>query len=303
MQLETIQTRHHFGDSQIEVSNLGLGAAQIGDKEISDEDAGTLLNRALDMGITLFDTARGYGLSEERVGRHLSWRRHDFTLCTKVGYGVEGHEDWTPGCIEAGVERALRALRTDYIDIVLLHSCPKQTLDNDALIEALLRQRERGLVRVIGYSGENDELKAAARVASFGALECSVNITDQRSLEDPLPAAFGLGMGVIAKRPVANAPWRFETRPDGHYAEVYWDRSKAMNLEAIRAKWGLSWQQLALRFVLSHAQVHSCIVGTSSIDHLHDNVRIANEGPLPLELIEELRRTFKSHDQGWVGQI
>lgn len=302
MQLETIQTRHHFGDSQIEVSNLGLGAAQIGDEAISDEEAGTLLNRALDMGITLFDTARGYGLSEERVGRHLSWRRHDFTLCTKVGYGVEGHEDWTPGCIEAGVERALRALRTDYIDIVLLHSCPKQTLDNDALIEALLRQRERGLVRVIGYSGENDALKAAARVASFGALECSVNITDQRSLEDPLPAAFGQGMGVIAKRPVANAPWRFETRPDGHYAEVYWDRSKAMNLEAIRAKWGLSWQQLALRFVLSHAQVHSCIVGTSSIDHLHDNVRIANEGPLPLELIEELRRTFKSHDQGWVGQ-
>lgn len=303
MQLETIHTRRHFGDSEIEVSHLGLGAAQIGDDHISDEDAGALLNRAVDMGVTLIDTARGYGLSEERVGRHLSWRRHDVTICTKVGYGVEGHQDWTPGCIEAGVERALRAMRTDYLDIVLLHSCPKHILANDALIDALLRQRERGLVRVIGYSGENDELKAAALEARFGALECSVNITDQRSLGDPLRAAFGQGMGIIAKRPLANAPWRFEQRPDGHYAEVYWDRSKAMNLEAIRAKWGLSWQQLALRFVLSHAQVHSCIVGTSSIEHLHDNVRIANEGALPMELVEELERTFRSHDQGWIGQI
>lgn len=74
-----------FGTTGLRVSALGLGAGQIGDAALTEEHVGTLLNRAVDRGVTLLDTARGYGLSEERIGRHLSYRRHDFILSSKGG--------------------------------------------------------------------------------------------------------------------------------------------------------------------------------------------------------------------------
>ena len=107
------RAKRRYGDSGIAVSALGLGAAQIGDPGAADSDAAYLLHYALDQGIGLIDTAPSYGLSEERIGRHLSSRRHEFILSTKLGYGVEGIEDWTGPCITAGVERALRSLQTD----------------------------------------------------------------------------------------------------------------------------------------------------------------------------------------------
>ena len=104
------------------VSRLGLGAGQIGQDTQDDRQVAQLLNAALDLGITLIDTARGYGLSEERIGRHLAHRRSEYMLSTKQGYGISGHADWTAGVIAAGVEQALRLLRTDFIDVAHLHS-------------------------------------------------------------------------------------------------------------------------------------------------------------------------------------
>ena len=83
-----------FGKQGLSVSALGLGAGHIGDPELDEARVGVLLNSALDMGITLIDTARSYGLSEERIGRHIARRRPQFILSTKVGYGMSGHKDW-----------------------------------------------------------------------------------------------------------------------------------------------------------------------------------------------------------------
>ena len=135
-----MQTRA-YGNSGRQVSILGLGAGQVGDASLDEAQAGELLNAALDLGVSLIDTARGYGLSEERIGRHIAHRRHEYLLSTKVGYGIPGHEDWTAGVIEAGVDRALELLRTDHIDIVHLHSCELPTLQAGEVVEALLRVR------------------------------------------------------------------------------------------------------------------------------------------------------------------
>jgi len=110
------------------VSRLGLGTGSLGDPAQSDAEVDRLLGTALDLGITLFDTARSYGLSEERLGRFLRGRRDGVVLSTKVGYGVDGVPDWTPECIRKGIDRALGLLQTGVIDLVHLHSCPQGTL-------------------------------------------------------------------------------------------------------------------------------------------------------------------------------
>ena len=207
-----------YGTGGRQVSILGLGAGQVGDAAVDEAQASRLLNAALDLGITLIDTARGYGLSEERIGRHLAHRRSEFMLSTKVGYGIAGHADWTADVIGAGVDVALRRLRTDFIDIVHLHSCDLATLQAGDVIEALLRAREQGKVGCVAYSGENEALAWAVADGRFMGIECSVNLFDQASLERTLPDAAARGFGVIAKRPLGNAPWRFAQRPVGHYA-------------------------------------------------------------------------------------
>jgi aryl-alcohol dehydrogenase-like predicted oxidoreductase len=288
-----------FGKPGWSVSALGLGAGHIGDPELDEACVGVLLNSALDMGITLIDSARSYGLSEERIGRHIAHRRRQFILSTKVGYGIPGHEDWSFDCVMAGVDAALKLLRTDYLDIVHLHSCPLETLQQGDAIRAIHKARDQGKLRVAAYSGENEALRWAIESGHFGGIECSVNLFDQRCLEHSLPLAQKRGIGVIAKRPLANTPWRFAQRPVGEYCEEYWSRWQAMKIESI----DMDWQELALRFA-AHAPAVSCaIVGTSSPDHLLQNRIFADRGPLPPEHFEALRSSFRRHDENWVGQI
>ncbi len=216
-----------YGNSGILVSALGLGAGQIGDARLDEAAVGSLLNAAVDAGITLIDTARGYGLSEERIGRHLAARRNEIVLSTKLGYGIDGFSDWTGPCITAGVEAALQRLRTDRIDIVHLHSCPAETLARGEVIDALDAAKRAGNLRAIAYSGENADLDYAVDCGRFDGFMASLNLCDQRVIEQVLPRI--AGKGFIAKRPSANHPWRFAERPLGDYSEEYWLRWRAMD--------------------------------------------------------------------------
>jgi aryl-alcohol dehydrogenase-like predicted oxidoreductase len=282
------------------VSALGFGAGHIGGEDISEKDAEIFLNKVLDAEITLIDTARAYGLSEERIGKYLSSRRQEFVLSTKVGYGIPGYKDWTFDCVRAGIDEALRVLRTDHIDIVHLHSCPIGTLEWGEPLRALEQAVRDGKVRVAAYSGENDALVWAVDSGHFGSAELSLNICDQRVLENVLPSAQAKGLGIIAKRPVANAPWRFAECPVSHYAEEYWWRWKTMDVDPR----GQDWQEIALRFAAFTPGVHSCIVGTTNLEHLIQNVKIIHKGPLPADLYDEIRAAFKANDPGWwIGQV
>ena len=265
-----------YGNSGIDVSILGLGAGQVGDERLAEQDAALLLNTALDLGITLIDTARGYGLSEERIGRHLAHRRSEFVLSTKVGYGIPDHADWTGAIIEAGIDAALTRLRTDVLDIVHLHSCELPTLQAGEVVDALERARDKGKIRIAAYSGENEALRWALASGRFGGVECSVNLFDQGVLDGPLARARQDGLGVIAKRPLGNAPWRFDARPVGDYAETYWARMQELAYDTS----GLAWDEFALRFSAWQPEVSCAIVGTASIAHLRHNAGIAAKGPL-----------------------
>ena len=296
-----------YGSTGLRVSPVGLGAGQLGDDRLSEDEAAALVNGALDAGVTLIDTARGYGHSEARIGRHAAHRRDEFVLSTKVGYGVEGHEDWTPGCIGAGVERACKLMRTDVLDIVHLHSCPATVLVHSGVVEALLEMKEAGHVRAVAYSGDHLDLAQSLNQRVFDGFMASVNICDQRVIDDALPTVRERNAGFIAKRPVANVPWRHAERPTGKYVEPYWDRFRAMGFgdptrdEALLED--IAWAEAALRFAAFTPGVASCIVGTANLDHLRENIAAVEKGPLPDGLVQSLRAAFLAHDDEWVGQV
>ena len=116
-------------------------------------------------------------------------------------------------CVPAGIDQALRLLKTDYIDIVHLHSCPIGTLQWGDPLRALEDGVRDQKIRVAAYSGENEALEWAIDSGRFGSVEHSLNVCDQRVIETLSGPITAKKLGVIAKRPVANSPWRFAECP------------------------------------------------------------------------------------------
>lgn len=288
------------------VSVLGFGAGHIGSPDMSEEAAGTLLNRGVDRGINFFDTARGYGLSEQRIGRHLSWRRQDVVISTKVGYGIPGVPDWTYEAVVRGAEEAVTSMNCGVVDLVLLHSCPAEVLTREDILRGLEDIKTRGLARYTGYSGENSDLDMALTLPQIDVVETSVNLCDQGSLADDLNPQGRFtrlgGRGVIAKRPLANGFWRYESPQPGAYWEEYWRRWQVLK-SAEGPQLPFPLDRVALGFVLGQLAVSTAIVGTGNIDNLEHNIELALQGPLDSATLHHLRSAWMTFGAEWEGQI
>ena len=289
-----------LGSTGIRVSVLGFGAIPLGDTALTEHEAGDLLNRVLDAGITLIDAARSYGLAEERIGRHLADRRSEFVLSTKVGYGVEGCHDWTHECVARGVDTALQRMRTDHIDIVHLHSCPVEVLEHNGVLEALDDATAAGKIGAVAYSGDNEPLDWTILGGRVGSIQTSINLCDQGFLDRTGPAAATRGIGVLAKRVLANAPWRAETGRETSEESEY---RRRFNL--LRQDWPEveDWPSAALRFAAYAPGVACALIGTANPRHLASNVQAAELGPLPQELTDGFRHAWQSHGQDWRGIV
>jgi aryl-alcohol dehydrogenase-like predicted oxidoreductase len=290
--------RRPFGRTGLSVSPLGLGAGEIGNAALDERELEALLRGAVELGVTLIDTARSYGLSEQRIGRFLAPVRDRVVLSTKVGYGIEGVADWTGECVRRGIDRALGLLATDRIDIVHLHSCPVDVLARGEVIGALHDARRAGKLRCAAYSGDNEALAWAADSGQFDSLQLSWSVCDQRNLP-VIERAARDGLGVIAKRPLANAPWRFAERPVGHEAEPYWERWRALAIEAGE----LAADELAARFAAHYPGVGSAIVGTTKLARLRHNAELVARGALPEAVIAALRGRFAAVGADWPARI
>lgn len=288
-----------FGRNGPLVSILGFGGVQIGERGHDEGECGRLLNTVVDLGINLIDTARAYGNSESLIGKYISHRRKEFILSTKVGYDAGWHPDWTYESVIAGINQALVLMRTDYLDIVHLHSCGREILEQGSVILALEEAKRAGKVRMVAYSGENEALDFALSTGRFDSIQTSVNICDQRGITNFLPRAKALGLGVIAKRPIANTPWKFTNRPTGEYAEGYWERFQAMGFDPADPE----WTEIALRFTAFTPGVTCSITGTADIGHIRKNLNAIEKGPLPEETVSMFRETFRINDHNWIGLI
>ncbi|MEP6821437.1 MAG: aldo/keto reductase [Chthoniobacterales bacterium] len=296
--------RRQLGKTDVRVSVLGFGGAEIGYEGIAAETVEKLLNSALDAGLNLIDTAECYETSEEMIGQVASHRRDEFYLSTKVGHprGV-GSEDWSPASILESIERSLRRLKTDRVDLVQLHTCSESALKKGDVIAALETARERGYTRYIGYSGDSTAAKFAVESGAFDTLQTSVNIADQEAIHLTIPLAREREMGVIAKRPIANAAWKANHKPIDSYQHTYWDRLRKLNYDFIRDRSLEQSVAHALRFTLSTPGVHTAIVGTTKPERWRENAESLEAGMLNEAEYNAIRERWDDlTPRTWIGQ-
>lgn len=249
--------QRQLGRTGFQVSPIGFGAFKIGRNqktkypcsyELPDEaEVARLLNGLLDLGINYIDTAPAYGLSEARIGRAVGHRRGEIVLSTKVGesfaHGVSTY-DFSASAVRLSVHRSLERLHSDVLDIVFVHS-PGEDLavqQETDVISTLVRLKEEGLIRAIGFSGKT--VAGTRRSLDWADVVMVEYHLDDRSHADVICEAAAKEIGIVVKKGLASG-----------------------SLPA----------QDAIRFVLSNNQVGSLVVGGLNLDHMRANLVAAAE--------------------------
>ena len=297
--------KRRLGKTDMNVSVLGFGGSEIGYERASPETVAELLNSGLNAGLNVIDTAECYYNSEELIGEAVSHRRKEFYLFTKCGHphGFGERADWSKSSILESIERSLRRLKTDKIDIVQLHSCSETELRKGEAIEALQTARDRGYIRYLGYSGDSHAARFAVETGAFDTLQTSISIADQEAIDLTVPLAREKQMGVIAKRPIANAAWKTGHRPIDSYHHEYWQRLRKLNYDFLHDDLEKSIS-IALRFTLSVPGVHTAIVGTKKPERWEQNAKLLEEGPLDEPTLRKIRERWEEcAPRTWIGQI
>jgi aryl-alcohol dehydrogenase-like predicted oxidoreductase len=291
--------KRKLGTSGIEVSLVGLGTNNFGGR-MGPEASRLVIHKALDLGITLIDTADAYGnggASEEIIGTVLGPRRKDIVLATKFALAIEGSGrriDASRRYTMRAVEASLKRLKTDWIDLYQLHRPDPQTPIEETL-RALDDLKKSGKVRAIGCSNLSaTQLEEAVSVAQRNKLPSFVTAQDEYSLleraleKDRLPVMRRHGLGLLPYFPLAsglltgkykqNAPLPEGTRlarnPPRH-ADLFinarnWRIVEA--LEAFVAPRGHSLLELAMSWLASQSHVPSIIAGATKPEQVEQNI-------------------------------
>ena len=257
--------KRKLGKTGLEVSCLGLGTVKIGRNQDvkypnsfslpSDDEVSALIARAKELGINFIDTAPAYGSSEQRLGRLLK-ERQNWVICSKVGEEFtagKSHFDFSAKHTQRSIERSLRDIRTDYLDIVLIHSDggDLKILEASDCPETLLRLKEKGLIKAVGMSTKTVE-------GGMKAVEILdlVMVTYNPSMQDDaivIDHALALDKGILVKKALNS----------GH---------DCIAGDAKENSVGTNFTQRNLRFALDKKGVTSVIVGTINQQHLLDNI-------------------------------
>jgi aryl-alcohol dehydrogenase-like predicted oxidoreductase len=302
-----------LGTSGLQVSAIGLGCNPFGN-EVDVDTARQIVDRAIELGVTYFDSADSYyaGRSEEYLGLALKGRRQQVIVATKFGNRVgEGPNDQGASRhhIIASCEASLRRLHTDYIDVYQVHS-PDRSTPIDETLEALNALLRQGKVRYIGCSNYFEwEVVEAIWTARAHGWQTFVSCQDfynllYRDIEKRfVPMVRKYGLGLIPYLPLAGAllsgSYRRGVAPEqGSRGAIrptfkYWDSDRNWRVQeslvAFCAARGLSLPQLAIAWLLTHPYIPTVIAGADRSEHLAENVG-ALDLPLSAEDLAELDR-------------
>jgi aryl-alcohol dehydrogenase-like predicted oxidoreductase len=260
--MEHLIQKRPLGSTGMEVSVLGLGTVKFGRNQQVKYPAGfeipddatvrDILALTAELGINLIDTAPAYGNSEERLGQLLP-DKNAWVIVTKVGEAFEGGKsrfDFSAQATRASVERSLRRLRRDYLDVVLVHSDGNDMhiIHHEAVMQELQRLKEQGLVRAYGMSTKTLE-GGLWTVEHCDVVMATCNLSDNHDLP-VIARAYELQKGVLIKKGLQS----------GHV-----DKSA-----------GGAGVENAIEYIFSRAGISSVIVGTINPEHLRQNVMLTH---------------------------
>lgn len=308
----TVRSRA-LGASGIEVSEIGLGAWQLTETGWNgpDEEASQrIVDEAIRLGVTFIDTAPAYAdaRSEQVLGRALEGRRDQVVLCTKFGVWPGEGADYSADRIEESVEQSLRRLRTDYLDVLLIHSPPFELMDGSIAPHYRVLQRlvDSGVIRTYGVSGQADtseEIRRIVETTGSQAIEMRYNALYQEP-GTAFEAAAAAGVGLIIKVPLESgwlsgkydANSRFDEGPRSRWSEAeIVRRAKLVEEFESLLPVGTSTTHGALRHILGQPEVSTVIPGTKSIAQLRENVA-ATKATLPDKTMYAIRQLGETQD-------
>ena len=290
-------TKRMLGRTGLEVTDLSYGAMEVrgsriwGGRAVTEGQAETILNAVLDSGINFIDTANDYGRSEEFIGKYLSKRRGEFYLATKCGCTVvhkdENTDDtphvWTRENLFRGLHESLERMKTDYVDVMQLHNPSVEQTEGGDLVAVLQEMKQQGKVRWIGCSSTHPHIETYIQSGVFDVFQIPYSALE-RHHEDAITQAGQAGAGTIIRGGVARGEPGVGLGDGGR-----WTSFEKAGLDELRAE-GESRTAFLLRFTLSHPEMDTTIVGTLIPEHLQENVRIAEQGPLPADVYAEAKR-------------
>ncbi len=261
-----MRTLHDFwrplGNTGLTVSPLGLGTVKLGRNRgvkypdgfriPDDYEARDLLQLARELGINLLDTAPAYGVSEERLGPLLRGQRDAWVLCTKVGEEFDGEHsrfDFSAAHTRYSVERSLKRLCTDRLDLVLVHSDGNDlaVLEDTEVYRTLAELKREGKILAYGFSGKTAE--GGLRALQTGDCAMVTYNLDDRREEPVIDYAAVRHKGILIKKALAS----------GHAC----------------LKDGLDPVRRSFELLLRHPGVSSAIIGTINPKHMTENVASA----------------------------
>ena len=295
-----------LGKTGLRVSRLGIGLSEIGSSD--ESNVKKILTTALDAGINFFDTASCYGRSEEFIGKTMSSMRDNFVLASKCGHSSrfnENFKDWGYKGIKASIDRSLRLLKTDRLDLIQVHSCDLQELEKGEIMKALEESKSEGKVLHLGYSGDNDAAVWAAESGFFETIQTSFNLVEQKARYKLFDVTRNNGLGVIAKRPIANGAWRALEKPNvsaapSDYAAEYYKRAQILG--EIGPLYDEPEDRIltSMGFIFSFDEVDVAIIGTQNRHHLKSNIEMYNNSlPISKSTVDDLCSRFDSLGNEW----
>ena len=306
-----------LGRTDLEVTRLGYGGLElkgpaVDGRDLTDIEASEVLHAVLDSGINLIDTADCYGISEETIGKHLSRRRSEYVLATKAGCHRDappsgGAKDFTREGLVYNVERSLRRLRTDHIDLLQLHTPVVKRgnrlvlghAEREEVIATLEDMRDQGKFRWLGISTNLPHVAHFYNWDVFDAFMLPYSLF-QREHEEWITKLSGSGLGTIIRSGAA----RGEPDHEGSVAylqgvllspETRWRYFQTLDLDSLRDP-GESRVAFILRYCLAHPGIDTIINGTINLDELRENVRTVERGPLPRDVFDEVNRRVSTVD-------
>jgi aryl-alcohol dehydrogenase-like predicted oxidoreductase len=290
-----------LGRTGLRVSAISLGTVELGlDYGIAapgerlkpdEHDATTFLNFALDSGVNLIDTARGYGESERIVGQALAARRAEFTLLSKIRSGPAAQ-------VREHVRESLTSLRTNVIDIMMIHCLAGEISPDSETVETLLDLRKAGDIRFIGASVYgNAAATACIECGSFDCLEIAYSVLDRRPEESVFPMADRANIGIIARSVLLKGALseRYRFLPD----QLQSLKACVQKLSTIAGSVS-GLPEMAYRYVLATEPPNSVLVGTASRAELAACIGYTASSALPCAQLEAIR-SVNPDDERWLN--